>query len=184
MQSLTHALLHLAARPELIAPLREEIDPIVAAEGWTAASVNKMEKLDSFLRESQRHDGVGMSTSSTSVALFLPHRSATSRSQRILLASMIRKAMKDVTLNDGTVVPEGTLIHAISYAMHHSDEYYPRPDDFDPFRFSRMREAAGECGSKYQFASTAPDYIPFGHGQFSWYVSRPAHIRLHPCRRP
>ena len=85
---------------------------------------------------------------------------------------MIRKAMKDVTLNDGTVVPEGTLVHALSYAMHHSDEYYPHPDEFDPFRFSRMREAAGECGSKYQFASTAPDYIPFGHGQHSWYVSR------------
>ncbi|KAI1795278.1 cytochrome P450 [Ganoderma leucocontextum] len=138
--SLTHALYHLAARPELLAPLREEIDPIVVTEGWTASSISKMEKLDSFLRESQRHNGVGMT-------------------------SMIQKAMKDVTLNDGSLVPRGTLVHAVSYVMHHSDTHYPSADEFDPFRFSRMRALAGECGSKYQFASTSPHYIPFGHGQ-------------------
>ena len=42
--------------------MRAEIDPIVQAEGWTAKALSKMDKLDSFLKESQRYDGVGLST--------------------------------------------------------------------------------------------------------------------------
>ena len=45
-------------------PLREEIEPIVATHGWTKAAMGKMWKLDSFLRESQRYNGIGISTSS------------------------------------------------------------------------------------------------------------------------
>ena len=42
-------------------PLRAEIEPIVAADGWTKAAMGKMWKLDSFLRESQRYNGIGIS---------------------------------------------------------------------------------------------------------------------------
>ena len=61
-QSMTHALFGLAATPQYLQPLREEIEPIVAAEGWTKAAMGKMWKLDSFLRESQRFNGIGLST--------------------------------------------------------------------------------------------------------------------------
>ncbi len=61
LQSITHALYHLAERPELLAPLREEIGPLIREEGWTKNSMAKMWKLDSFLRESQRHNGVNIS---------------------------------------------------------------------------------------------------------------------------
>ena len=62
-QSITHALYDLGANPELLKPLREEIKPIVAADGWTKAAMGKMWKLDSFLKESQRFHGIGLSTS-------------------------------------------------------------------------------------------------------------------------
>ena len=59
-QSLTHVVYDLAAHPELAIPLREEIEPIIAAEGWTRAALGKMWKLDSLLRESQRFHGIGI----------------------------------------------------------------------------------------------------------------------------
>ena len=59
---MTHALFDLAAAPEYIQPLRDEIEPIVAAEGWTKAAMDKMWKLDSLFRESQRLNGIGLST--------------------------------------------------------------------------------------------------------------------------
>ena len=40
-------------------PLREEVESIIAEEGWSKASIGKMRKLDSFLKESQRLNGVG-----------------------------------------------------------------------------------------------------------------------------
>ena len=41
--------------------LREEAEAITAADGWTKAAMGKMRKLDSFLKESQRYNGIGMS---------------------------------------------------------------------------------------------------------------------------
>lgn len=62
IQTITHALYHLAERPELLQPLREEIETLLKEEGgWTKNALAKMWKLDSFLRESQRHNGVNLS---------------------------------------------------------------------------------------------------------------------------
>ena len=54
MQTFTHALYNLAAYTQYIEPLREEVEEVVAAEGWSKASLGKMRKLDSFLKESMR----------------------------------------------------------------------------------------------------------------------------------
>jgi hypothetical protein len=53
-QQFTHALYNLAAHPEYIAPLREEIEFLVTSEGWEKSTLAKMRKLDSFLKESLR----------------------------------------------------------------------------------------------------------------------------------
>jgi len=58
MQNFAHALYHLAAAPEHAAILREEVDAIVQEEGWTKAAIDRMIKVDSFLRESQRLNGL------------------------------------------------------------------------------------------------------------------------------
>ncbi|TFK88883.1 cytochrome P450 [Polyporus arcularius HHB13444] len=137
--SIAHALLDLAAYPDYIKPLRKEIEAIVATEGWTKAAMGKMWKVDSFLRESQRINGIG-------------------------LTSVTRKALMDVTLNDGTFIPKNTLVVAASYPTHNDDSIYENAATFDPFRFSRMREEDGE-GTKHQYVNTSVEYIPFGHGK-------------------
>ncbi len=58
LQSMTQVLYHLAERPDLHAPLREEIEAAIEAEGWTMPSLARMWKLDSLLRESERCNGV------------------------------------------------------------------------------------------------------------------------------
>lgn len=66
-QTVTHAIYHLAEHPEVQGPLREEIETILKEEGWTKSAMAKMWKLDSFLRESQRYNGIGLSTYAVSL---------------------------------------------------------------------------------------------------------------------
>ena len=164
---MSHVLYDLAAFPEYIEPLREEVETITAVDGWTKAAMGKMRKLDSFLKESQRLNGIGLSASP--FPLLCPPLSFTPTTYRNL-ASVGRKALKDVTLSDGTVLPAGTLVVANSYPMHHDDAHYPGAAAFDPFRFARIREGDGE-GTKHQFVATSNSYVPFGVGRHAWCVS-------------
>lgn len=38
--------------------MREEVEEVVREEGWSKISLGKMRKVDSFLRESQRFNGL------------------------------------------------------------------------------------------------------------------------------
>ena len=49
-------LYRLLANPEYIEPLRQEVEAIVTEKGWTKAGMDKMYKIDSFIRETQRVD--------------------------------------------------------------------------------------------------------------------------------
>ena len=48
------ALYQLSYHPQYIAPLREEIASVVAEFGWSKKSIDRLNKLDSFIRETQR----------------------------------------------------------------------------------------------------------------------------------
>lgn len=82
---------------------------------------------------------------------------------------MTRKALKDYSFADGTFIPAGTTISAPSHSLHHDGQFYENPRQFDPFRFSRMRDDDGE-GTRHQMVATSTDYITFGHGRHAWYV--------------
>ena len=49
-------LYRLLANPEYIEPLRQEVDAVVTEEGWTKAGMDRMYRIDSFIRETQRSD--------------------------------------------------------------------------------------------------------------------------------
>ena len=94
---------------------------------------------------------------------------------------MIRLAMKDVVLTDGTRIPRGTLVAAPAYAMHHDSALFADAATFDAFRFARMRSAASaDEGARHQFTSTSPEYLAFGHGPHAWCVSV-AVVLVCPC---
>jgi cytochrome P450 len=53
----TNAIFDLAYRPEYIELLREEVTEVLKESNgnWTSESMNKLKKMDSFIKESQRH---------------------------------------------------------------------------------------------------------------------------------
>ena len=57
---MTQVFYRLLAHPEYIEPLRDEVDTVIREEGWTKAGIDKMYKIDSFLRETQRLDSLGV----------------------------------------------------------------------------------------------------------------------------
>ena len=44
----------LAAFPEYMQPLREEVEEVTKSEGWTKAGLDRMYKIDSLIKVSQR----------------------------------------------------------------------------------------------------------------------------------
>ncbi|KAF7342895.1 Cytochrome P450 [Mycena sanguinolenta] len=141
--SFTQALFHLAQGPEYVGPLREEIEAVIAEEGWTKSAMSKCIKLDSFLRESQRYNGA----SAVNI-------------NRIVVNP------NGFTFSDGTHIPHGTFMAAATHATHHDGENYENPDEFDGFRFAKMRGNDEDRGS-IKFQMVAPDvkYLSFGLGR-------------------
>ena len=52
----------LATRPDIVAILRDEAEQVINEEGMTKAAMQKMRKLDSFLREMARLKSIGVGT--------------------------------------------------------------------------------------------------------------------------
>ncbi|KAJ7937373.1 cytochrome P450 [Mycena leptocephala] len=141
-QTFTHALFNLAAFPSSVEEMREEADRIVEEEGWSKVSVAKMHKIDSFLRESQRYSGNS-------------------------ITSMGRKVVKTggFTFSDGTTVPEGCFVNVATGPTHSNPDVYSNPDEFDAFRFYRLRTEDEEDSLRHQFSATNLDYLAWGHGR-------------------
>ena len=167
---MSQVLFQLAERPDLVLSLREEIEAVIEEEGWTTVAFVRMWKLDRILRESQRYNGftLGKPLLSFPHPVFQPTERAVRQT-----ASLMRVAMKDIVLDNGMLIPKGTILGAPAHPMHFDNGHLPNADVFDPFRFARMREAARERdgegqSARLQFASTSSEYIPFGHGHLAW----------------
>ncbi|KAE9393368.1 hypothetical protein BT96DRAFT_943934 [Gymnopus androsaceus JB14] len=68
----------------LVQTLREEVETVVRELGWSKAAMGQMRKLDSFMKETQRLAGVGI--------------------------SMRRMALRDFKFSNGSVIPAGTTV--------------------------------------------------------------------------
>ncbi|EAU90768.2 cytochrome P450 [Coprinopsis cinerea okayama7 len=131
----TQALYDLAAHPEYQEPLREEARAAVKEHGWSKTAVDKFVKIDSFIKESQRH-----------------HPMAS--------VMMNRHVLEDFTLANGVKVPKGLTLAVDITGMHQSSEY-GNPSEFDPWRFSRIQEA----GKRSDMTTTNAEFLAFGHGR-------------------
>ncbi|KAL2847551.1 cytochrome P450 [Aspergillus pseudoustus] len=125
-----------------IAVLRDEVNRILGDEKtWTKAKVSKMTRADSVARETLRCQSFGG-------------------------RAVFRKVMKDGVVTDtGVELPKGCLISFFSQPVHADEAKYEDPLKYDPFRFSRIREADAAKANTLSFVSTSPDNLPFGHGK-------------------
>ncbi|KIK53248.1 hypothetical protein GYMLUDRAFT_49418 [Collybiopsis luxurians FD-317 M1] len=140
-----HLLFYLAANPDWLEILREEVKSATEVDGWTKTAFNKMPKLDSILRECLRIDGVN-------------------------LWSLIRIAMEDYTFSNGVTVPKGALIAAPTFALHTDGSTVQITGNqpvnvFDPWRYCNSNRKSERLDN--QSTTTSWDYLPFGHGKMS-----------------
>ncbi|KAI6037982.1 cytochrome P450, partial [Pisolithus marmoratus] len=138
IHTFTHALFYLAAHPQYVQLLREEVDGVIEEHGWTKETMAQMWKVDSFLVEIEHLEG--------------------------FTASMQRKAMKDLTLSDGTFILKGTHVSVPTYVIHRDSTVYEDPDTFDPLRFYKLRND-GKESARHQIVAVNQNYLAFGYGK-------------------
>ncbi|RXW14561.1 hypothetical protein EST38_g11290 [Candolleomyces aberdarensis] len=139
----TNALFNLAARQEYIGPLRAEIEEVTRAHGWTKESMDRLQKLDSFMKESSRlSEAAGL--------------------------SMNRKVTKDFTFSNGLTIPAGYTVVVASEGIHTDPEIYEDPHTFKGFRFCEGRNTGADSESdplRRRMVSVDPTFLLFGHGR-------------------
>ena len=121
-----------------------------------------MHKIDSFLRETQRLDGLSIGSV---CSLRLPSQLL----MPALLVGLGRVALRPFTFSNGITVPAGTVVAAPIGAIHTDGKTYSSPGEFDGFRFAKLRERdEGDMTSRHQMGDTCTTHVPFGHGRHAW----------------
>ncbi|KAF9527773.1 cytochrome P450 [Crepidotus variabilis] len=150
--SFLHVLYYLSANPKYASLMRKEVEASVSKEGWNKSSVDKMHRLDSFIKESLRLNCVNS-------------------------VSSVRKVLTDLRLSDGTVLPFGSVLCLPSSSQHlSSDIYGSNSTTFDGFRFSRLQEqhyadyephdpGTNIALPRYQLATSSSSYLTWGYGR-------------------
>ncbi|KAH8690472.1 cytochrome P450 [Talaromyces proteolyticus] len=156
-----NCMFDLASHPEIITELREEIEAALDTYGWSARGLSQLRKLDSFMLESQRLAPIA-SCEYSNIQIW--YFKAQNSDLMLRLAQMTRAVVRDFTFSDGTTVPKGSYVLVPMYAMYLDDDLYPRASEFDAFRWSKLRDQPG-AENRYQFVTTSPTHINFGHGK-------------------
>ena len=87
----------------------------------------------------------------------------------LTLVPFNRLALRPFTFSNGVTVPTGTLISIPASAIHTDERIYPNPDEFDGFRFAKLRESEGDgMTSRHQSVSASSEHLAFGLGRHTW----------------
>lgn len=100
---------------------------------WTKATAAQMIKMDSVCRETLRLHA-------------FPNR-----------AVFTRVVADGLVTEDGIPLPKGAMLSLLAQPAQTDPEVFEAPLTFDPFRFSRAREAAAAAGSQLPHPSAGPD---------------------------
>ncbi|KAF8859723.1 cytochrome P450 [Acephala macrosclerotiorum] len=147
--------------------IRQEILQVLSEHDgkWDKNALGKLIKTDSAIRESLR------------ISTFMSHG-----------MSRLVVDPKGLTMPDGLHLPPGTRIGTSTHSIHHDDEIYDNPKIYDPFRFSRAREATEKGNSRANgtaitnvenpkdhakvlesknlaMVTTSDTFLAFGHGR-------------------
>ena len=164
------ALCDLAARPEYLAPLREEAETFFARskeeKSLTAKSMTMTPKLESFIKESLRLNPLELS--------MCPARPRTkihcgADDHPVPIASMNRTVMKHIKLPDGSILKSGTQICVALLPASMNPDIFPSPGTFDGWRclkFRTDRDGAVErsIGSQWDATSAQLHSLHWGYG--------------------
>ena len=84
-------------------------------------------------------------------------------------AGMARLALRPFTFSNGMTIPAGTLVALPQGAIHTDGDIYANSDQFDGFRFSKVRDMEGKAaGAGCPATATSPEHLAFGLGRHAW----------------
>jgi cytochrome P450 len=124
--------------------------------------MDKMYKVDSFIRETQRLDGINISSSYilSSIQILIC---------RTLSVMAGRFVLQPFTFSNGVTVPPGIFVAVPAGVAHRDEEVYTNADKFDGFRFSKLREHdGGGVTTRHQVVSVSPEHVSWGLGRHAW----------------
>jgi cytochrome P450 len=129
--------------PQYVQALREEArEAYNFGDGaFTTAAIQKLSKLDSFIKETMRFNPISVD-------------------------AFQRKVLQPFSLPDGTVVPAGTRLAIAWAAMSRDPEIFENPDQFDGYRFvNAAKTVDGKVSGTNQFVAASREYLVFGFGR-------------------
>ncbi len=125
--ALSWLLYLLSSRPDCCARLRQEFDSVLGGAPLSYSDVPRLEFATQVIQEALR--------------LYPP------------FWMVDRMALSDDRVGD-LAIPAGSTVVVFVYGAHHSQQYWPNPENFDPERFSRTNEKQ----------HTPFAWLPFGAG--------------------
>jgi cytochrome P450 len=153
--SLTHALYDLCAMPDLRKELREEAETVLK-DGWTNTALHRLQKMDSFLKESHRANSLGVCTS-------CPPFTVSTFYADCWLVNYNRLLLQDITLTDGVRLPAGVIVCTAGAARSKDPLLYANPSQFNALRYFNEAKVSNDP-SKLLFTSTSQGDSWFGYG--------------------
>lgn len=164
----TNAMYCLAVMPELVPELRDEVRTVLKEYGdFTSAALQKMKKLDSFLREVMRVYPLGWGMLNFRISIFLTRTTLTPS-----IGSFVRKVHKPIILSNGQVIPAGCTIEVAAYNSMHDPDFISDPMEFDALRWYRQRQTEelkgtekASADSANQMVTVSPTALTFGYGR-------------------
>lgn len=99
----------MAAQPSIQSKIQEEIDEITNHNPVSLEHQSSLPLLEASLAETQRIRSV--------VPLGIPHGTL------------------DTTEVAGYIIPKGTMVVPLQWAVHMDEKYWTEPDKFNPYRF-------------------------------------------------
>ncbi|KAK9438637.1 P450 monooxygenase [Metarhizium brunneum] len=142
----SHVIFDLVSRPEYIDLLREEAQETLQKTEmrFTKQSLSGLRKMDSFMRESQRHNPL-------SLLGFL----------------RVVKAPAGITLQDGTHVPYGTQLCIPPHSISSDPTVLEDAQSFNGLRYYEQRRRDPGQENKHQYATTDKIHLHFGYGKWA-----------------
>ncbi|KAI1635622.1 putative cytochrome P450 [Biscogniauxia mediterranea] len=133
----------VGAGPGLARELRAEIETVaVGPRGWSDAPYDRLHKLDSLLRESQR-------------------------TSPVVILGMKRLFLAPHTFKSGLHVPRGTFACMPIAAIENDPAHVRDPEVFDALRYYRLRQEAPDehAAREFDFSSPTRTSLSFGYGR-------------------
>jgi hypothetical protein len=167
-------LLSTPPRETVLEILRQEVQTISDhCQGtWTTEDLDNAVLLDSAIKESLRLNGLSAIAPARKVQFsplfFLFYESL--HTELLTRFGILLQVVdiNGVTLPNGLHLPHGTTVGIPQLAIHRDPEFYPNPEEYQPWRFYQHSEAASAEKQRQNVSNmttTSDTYLAFGHGR-------------------